>query len=85
MPTNELEETVNVHNLATDEVISFDRQTEPTYAVRYGYCYEHDRLPWLFTKIMNGEWNEIALELPVEVGKVSVMCGNWAALLRQFD
>ena len=75
--------SLNVHNLASDEVTTFDEHTAPIYGVCQCYAWENGLAETFNMHAMDGTLEAYYKELPVVIGGRSIACGNWRALTEE--
>lgn len=68
-----------VYNLASPEIVQFDKETLPIYGVAYCYCMANNKISWFF----NTDKNQVYNALPIVKGKHSISCGDYAALTKE--
>lgn len=78
-----MDRLLRVYNLLTNDEMSFDRDTDPEYAVAYAYCGDNNRMSWLFEHVHSNTFGEAKKELPITRGAKTVSCGHWATLIKK--
>jgi len=72
---------INVHDLSSDTITSFDDKTVPEYAVRYCQAQKLNLFSWFIHNSMSKNYSDIESRLPVTYGQKSVACGDFACLI----
>lgn len=69
---------ITVHNVMTDQRLSFDEHTDPEYALLYAQCVEDNKLAsWFFEKVRSDRIDDVKSRFKIYRGKLTISSGDW--------
>lgn len=69
---------MRVENIVTSEILEFDDNTSPEYALFYAQCVENEHLAsWFFNMVHDNKLAEVKKKIKLYYGELTISSGDW--------